>query len=269
MKCFFDIETLPDMRPGAREAFIKEARENIKPPSDMTKERALDELGITDPSARKYTSKDAALAQWCKEFGAAKADEVGDANWRKTAFDATKGHVCCIGWAMDDNPPEADFIQTVAGEKDILRFFFAELHKQFDARRRPLFIGHNHVAFDLPFIFRRAVILGVEPPMFLPRLPKAWDESVFDTMVQWAGHGNRISMDALCEALGIPGKDGMDGSMVCDAFMQGRIAEIAEYCRGDVHRTREIYKRLTFWREPKSSPQLDPADLVAPWEEAA
>ena len=166
MKCFFDIETLPDMRPGARDAFIKEARENIKPPSDMTKERALDELGITDPSARKYTSKDAALAQWCKEFGAAKADEVGDANWRKTAFDATKGHICCIGWAMDDNPPEADFIQTVADEKDILRFFFSELHKSFDARRRPLFIGHNHVAFDLPFIFRRAVILGVEPPMF-------------------------------------------------------------------------------------------------------
>ena len=104
-------------------------------------------------------------------------------------------------------------------------------------------------AFDLPFIFRRAVILGVEPPMFLPRLPKAWDESVFDTMVQWAGHGNRISMDALCEALGIPGKDGMDGSMVCEAFLQGRIKEIAGYCRGDVHRTREIYKRLTFWRD--------------------
>lgn len=81
-------------------------------------------------------------------------------------------------------------------------------------------------------------------------------------MVQWAGHGNRISMDALCEALGIPGKDGMDD--LIDAFMQGRIAEIAEYCRGDVHRTREIYKRLTFWREPSEALQLDPADLVAP-----
>ncbi len=57
--------------------------------------------------------------------------------------------------------------------------------------------------------------------------------------------------------------------MVCDAFLQGRIAEIAEYCRGDVYRTREIYKRLTFWREPESYPQLDSADLVAPWEKAA
>lgn len=33
---------------------------------------------------------------------------------------------------MDDNAPQTDFIQTVADEKDILRFFFAELHKQFD-----------------------------------------------------------------------------------------------------------------------------------------
>ena len=265
-----DIETLPDMRPGAREAFIEDARQNVRAPSDMTKERALDELGITDASERRFTAKDKALAMWCERFGKEKAEEIGDAAWRKTSFDATQGHICCIGWAMDDAAPESDFIQTINDERDVLRFFFSELHKNFDPRRRPLFIGHNHAAFDLPFIYRRAVILGVEPPRFLPTVPRPWDESVFDTMYQWAGHGNRIGMDALCKALGIPGKDGMDGSMVCDAFLQGRIAEISEYCKGDVERTRQIYKRMTFFPEVLAvGPELNEADITPPWEREA
>lgn len=247
-----DIETLPDMRPGVRESYIEDARNNVRAPSDMTKDQALNELGITDANQRKYTSKESALAMWCEQFGKSKAEEIGDANWRKTSFDATKGHVCCIGWALNDGEPTSDFIQTVADERDVLACFFSAVKQSFEqnSMRRPMFVGHNHVAFDLPFLFRRAVILGVEPPMIFPRLPKPWDESVFDTMVQWAGHGNRISMDDLCQALGIPGKDGMDGSMVCDAFLQGRIKDIADYCRGDVARTREIYRRLTFQKAP-------------------
>jgi len=260
MKTFLDTETLPDMRPGARESFIEDARNNVKAPSDMTKEKALDELGILDANERKFTSKDKALALWCERFGLEKAEEIGDANWRKTSFDATQGHICCIGWAVDEGEPFSDYIQTINDEREVLQFFFSVLHKHFDARRRPLFIGHNHVAFDLPFIFRRAVILGVEPPRFLPSIPRPWDESVFDTMYQWAGHGNRISMDALCKALGIPGKDGMDGSKVCDAYLNGQIAEIAEYCKDDVERTRQIYQRMTFYPGPLAiGPEADPA----------
>lgn len=263
-----DVETLPDMRPGARETFIEDARTNVRAPSDMTKEQALNELGITDASERKFTSKDAALARWCERFGAEQADSVGDANWRKTSFDATQGHLCCIGWAIDDEDPVSVRIDTIADEREMLASFFSALRKshQDHSTRQPLFIGHNHVGFDLPFIFRRAVILGVEPPMFLPQLPKAWDDSVFDTMVQWAGHGNRISMDNLCAALGIPGKDGMDGSMVCDAFIQGRIEDIATYCRQDVERTRAIYRRLTFYQAPTaaaSHPSLE--EPTPPW----
>lgn len=264
-----DIETLPDMREGAREAFIEDARQNAKAPSDLTKEKALDELGVTDANERKFTSKDKALAMWCERFGQEKAEEIGDANWRKTSFDATQGHICCIGWAVDDGEPFSDYIQTINDEKDVLAFFFNVMHKHFemDGHRRPIFVGHNHVAFDLPFIYRRAVILGVQPPAFLPTVPRPWDEFVFDTMYQWAGHGNRISMDALCHALGIPGKDGMDGSMVCDAFLQGRIAEIAAYCRGDVERTREMYRRMTFAKPAQvQASNINPADFVPDWE---
>jgi predicted PolB exonuclease-like 3'-5' exonuclease len=63
-------------------------------------------------------------------------------------------------------------------------------------------------------------------------------------MTAWAGGTNRISMDELCQILGIQGKDGFDGSQVAAAWSAGEHDKIAEYCRDDVYRTREIHKRF-------------------------
>ena len=53
-------------------------------------------------------------------------------------------------------------------------------------------------------------------------------------------------MDRLCKILGIPGKGDMDGSRVWPMVQSGKIAAVADYCRGDVDRTRAIHKRMTF-----------------------
>jgi hypothetical protein len=66
-------------------------------------------------------------------------------------------------------------------------------------------------------------------------------------MIEWAGFGNRISMDNLAKALGVKGKTvDMDGSQVWPEFEKGNIDKIANYCVDDVECTREIYNRLTF-----------------------
>ena len=97
MKVYLDIETLPDMRPGAREAFIEESRSDFKAPSDMSKGRAIAELGLNPKDKDvKYLTKEAALERWAEAFRETKADEVGDAEWRKTSFNPTRGHICCI-----------------------------------------------------------------------------------------------------------------------------------------------------------------------------
>lgn len=246
-----DVETLPDMREGVRDAYIAESRANFKAPSDMTKERAMSELGITDKNEIKFTSKDAALQMWANRFAAEKADEVGDAEWRKTSFDGARGQICCIGAAVDDGKVQKFYSQGApAGEEDILIDFFTwadDMHRA-DNMRQAVLVGHNIASFDLRFIFQRAVINGVRPPVFWPRNAKPWSECVFDTMTEWAGHNGRISLDKLCDALGIEGKSGMDGSMVCDEVMAGRIADVSEYCAHDVEITRKCYERMTFYR---------------------
>lgn len=250
MNIVIDIETIPDQRQGALEAFITDARENFRAPSTLTKDQAAKDLGLNDASEIKFTSKDAMLARWEAEFAATRAVEVAELAWRKTSFDGGAGRIAVASIAIDDDPPINFFSDSwQASERNILLDMFETLAQSYDpsAMTRPCFIGHNHVTFDLPFIWKRAIILGIKPPAFLPRNPRPWDNDiVFDTMTQWAGAGNRISMDALCSALGIPGKGGMDGLMVWDYVRSGRIEEVAEYCAGDVERTRAIYKRLTF-----------------------
>ena len=118
MNIYLDIESIPDMRPGKRDACIQAARDNFKAPSTLTKEQAAADLGLTDAIEIKFTSKDAMLARWAERFREEKADEVGDAEWRKTSFDGAKGQLCCIGVALDDSEPI-----TIYGDGSQLRAF--------------------------------------------------------------------------------------------------------------------------------------------------
>jgi hypothetical protein len=97
---------------------------------------------------------------------------------------------------------------------------------------------------------QRYIVNGIKPHVILSRAAQAkpWEsEKVFDTMVQFAGVGNRISLNKLCMALDVPTSKGeMDGSMVGQAVADGRIAEVAEYCQKDVMATKAVFERMTF-----------------------
>lgn len=244
---FIDIETIPDMRPGARDAFIKAAAEDVKPPAGYTKEQFAADLGITDKEKIKFTAKDSLAAQWCEEVGPGKSEEIGDAAWRRTSFDATQGQILMIGLAAGDDAPVVFFGE----EHDILadlRRFIADVQGA-QHMGLPTYVGHNLIDFDLPFIFRRSVILGEQTHSAFPVMPSRYSERVYDTMTRWAGHGNRIKLEALAAALGAGSKGGIDGSQVYDYFAAGRIAELAEYCKNDVVMTREVWRRMNFIKE--------------------
>jgi predicted PolB exonuclease-like 3'-5' exonuclease len=229
---YLDIETIPDQRPGA----IDEYRAEVKAPA-------------------QYKKADS-IAAWLAENREAEAE----AAWLKTSFDGGAGQIVAIGFAVDDEP--ADCYHHVAGlsvasENGILKAFF-------DAVVTPLgagttFVGHNLIGFDLPFLWKRAMVHQIKPPIWFPRAPKPWSERVADTMLLWdptqrAGG----SMARVCRALGIEGKGDIDGSQVWPMVREGRIAEVADYCRGDVERTRTMYRRMTFASLERS------AELAAP-----
>ena len=232
MNIYFDIETIPAQDPAAIElikADIEKQKLLVKAPSNYKDQEKIDSYVKAEQD---------------------KLDADFDATYRKTSFDGGLGQICCIGYAIDDNAPLAI---CNGSESDILNTFYQSLMDEYNpsSQQRPKFIGHNIVNFDLRFMFQRSVMNNVKPPMMIPFNAKSWDESIFDTMTAWAGHGNRVSLDKLCKIFNIPLKgseigEEIDGSMVWDFYQAGRIQDIAKYCAGDVERTRQAYKRMTF-----------------------
>lgn len=239
-----DIETLPDLRPGARERYIETARENVKVPAGSTKETLAADLGITDKETIKFTSRSTLDARWIEEIGPSQAEPAGDSEWRKTSFSGLSGQLLMIGIAVDD---EAPFV--LDGEEalilDDFKRILADVQKR-DHMGLPTFVGHNLIDFDLPFIFHRSVMLGVAPHITFPVAPSRYSERIYDTMTKWAGFNGRVKLDLLAQALDVGGKGDIDGSMVYDYYAAGRINELIEYCKNDVAMTREVYRRMTF-----------------------
>ena len=222
---YFDIETIPSQQPGIIDEF---------------------RAAVTAPA--QYKKADS-IADWLAQNRDAEAEEA----WLKTSFDGGLGHVVCIGYAIDDQPAEClsvdgELIGDANAEADLLREFFDVL--TYEAGTKLRFVGHNLIGFDLPFLWKRAMVLGVKPPWTFPRNPKPWSELVDDTMLMWDSTQRAGgSMDRLCRLFGIPGKAGMDGSKVWPAVRDGRIADVVAYCKGDVERTRQLHKRMTFAQE--------------------
>lgn len=214
---FFDIETIPSQLPGILDEF---------------------KAAVTAPA--QYKKADS-IAEWLRENRDAEAER----QWLNTSFDGGLGQICVIGVALGDDDPVSFAVSdlSTAAERQVLSDFFGVVAMAGAGSR---VIGHNVIGFDMRFVWQRAMVLGVKPPFHFPRDPKPWGDQAFDTMTAWSGVKDRISMDRLCRIFGIEGKGDMDGSKVWPMVQEGRIAEVAEYCRGDVLRTRAMFKRMTF-----------------------
>lgn len=215
MNIYLDLETIPT----ENAELIADIASTIKPPATMRKAETI--------------------AEWVKND---KQSAIDDAV-AKTSFDGTYGSICCIGYAIDDG----DVLSvTNINEKEIILQFFDALYAANPRNLDITIVGHNVAEFDLKFLFKRCVVLGIKPPDFIPFKAKSWDKTIFDTMTEFAGYKDRISLDKLCKVLGIESNNTHTGADVYPMYKEDKIAEIASYCEDDVSITRQVYKRLNF-----------------------
>ena len=141
-------------------------------------------------------------------------------------------------------------------EAELVRRFFDGIDKY-----RPVIVSWNGGGFDLPVLHYRALVHGIQAPRY-------WDTGHFDREAKWDNYLGRYQfrhtdlMDVLAMytgrnnaplqeialLLGLPGKLGMDGSKVFDAYREGRIADIRNYCETDVLNTWLVYLRFQLMR---------------------
>lgn len=204
-----DIETIPTVE----KSVIDEIAAGILPPGNISKAETI--------------------AAWHADKKPLLIDEAV----RKTSFDGTYGRVIVFGMAVDNADPE---VWHSAFEADLLKHI-AEII----VPPSPNIIGHN-VSWDIRFLWQRFAVNNIPAPYWLGVAIRAKPWDFGDTMLMWnPDREKRISLDKLCRALGVPTSKGkMDGSMVYEYFLAGKLEEIAAYCAGDVAATREVYRRL-------------------------
>lgn len=136
-----------------------------------------------------------------------------------------------------------------ATEGELIERFFDGVE-----RYSPTLVSWNGSGFDLPVLHYRALISGVEAARY-------WDVGEddrgfrynnylgrfhwrhLDLMDVLAGYQFRAAapLDEIATLLGFPGKMGMSGARVWDAFHGGDIVGIRNYCETDVLNTYLVY----------------------------
>lgn len=213
MMLTFDIETLP---------------------TDDAEIIAALEATISAPGQYK---KPESIAEWMT----ANKETILKELVAKTSFDGIFGRVACIAWS--EHSDEIDSSLENDSEGDAIERFYSGIGSEVTT-----FCGHNVHGFDLQFLKHRSIIIGIRPPKNILRAmnAKAWDDCIADTMLMWSpDREKRASLDKLCKAFGITGKDGFDGSMVADTWKTDP-GKVIEYCKDDVRRAMAVYKRIVF-----------------------
>jgi 3'-5' exonuclease len=141
-------------------------------------------------------------------------------------------------------------------EAEIIQRFFDGIEKY-----TPQLVSWNGGGFDLPVLHYRGLIHGV-------RAPRYWDTGDDDREFRYNNYISRYHMrhcdvmdllslyqpravaplDEIAQLLGFPGKLGMDGSQVWDAFQAGKLPEIRNYCETDVVNTYLVFARFQAMR---------------------
>lgn len=155
-------------------------------------------------------------------------------------------------------------------EGQMIQRFFDGIEKY-----TPNVISWNGAGFDLPVLHYRGMIHHVTAPRY-------WDMGEDDREFKWnnyisryhsrhtdlmdllalyQGRGN-APLDQLAQLCGFPGKLGMDGSKVWDAYQAGEIEAIRNYCETDVVNTYLVYLRFQQMRGVLNTQSLEKEEAL-------
>lgn len=143
-----------------------------------------------------------------------------------------------------------------SSELEIIQRFFDGIEKY-----TPDLVSWNGGGFDLPVLHYRAMRHGIVAPRY-------WESGDEDQAFRFNNYLNRyhtrhldlmdvlsgfqararVSLQSMATLLGFPGKLGMSGDKVWDAYLDGQIELIRDYCETDVLNTYLVFLRFEMMR---------------------
>lgn len=158
-------------------------------------------------------------------------------------------------------------------EKELVSEFFRAVEK------RPTLISWNGNGFDLPVLQYRALIHSITSTPY-------WDVGDFDREFRYNNYQSRYHkrhvdimdvlaryqprvnapLDEISKLIGLPGKSGIGGASVFNAYLDGELQAIRDYCEIDALNTYLIFLRYELIRGEYSVTQYKAEiELVRNW----
>ncbi len=158
------------------------------------------------------------------------------------------GKIICISVGILDKSDKI-MIKSFAGddEKKLLEEFGEIFNRP--KLRDVILCAHNGKEFDFPWIARRFLINGMQPPKpFQLFGKKPWEIPHLDTMELWkfGDYKSYVSLELLANVFGLPTpKDDIDGSMVASMYwIEKDLFRIVQYCEKDVLTLANVFRRM-------------------------
>ena len=166
---------------------------------------------------------------------------------------------CCLRWS-EDKVHVSTIGKIEDDEATVLRKFY-----ELSERYTPQLVSWNGGGFDLPVLHYRSLIHGISAARYWDMGDGDFGDSrdfkwnnylsryhmrhcdLMDVLAMYNGRAN-APLDQMAKLCGFPGKMGMDGSKVWDAFQQGQLQEIRDYCETDAANTYLMFMRFQLLR---------------------
>lgn len=141
-------------------------------------------------------------------------------------------------------------------EKDLIQRFYSGIEKYV-----PQLVSWNGGGFDLPVLNYRALVHGVQAPLFWETGEENRDFrfnnyvsryhsrhlDLMDVLAMYQPRNN-APLDEVAQLAGLPGKIGVGGAKVWETWLAGGHAQVRDYCEADTANTYLLFLRYQHLR---------------------
>ena len=193
---------------------------------------------MPDPEVKTGNLKDP--DKIAEKVAEAKAEQIG-----RMALSPLYGRVCAFVAMEDENAVAKECLEAESDAEEIR--VIESIFRAFPGKR---VVTYNGNGFDLPFVYRRAVMLGIDIREFgVPTLAEMTarynNKHHVDLMQVWCGWGNFEKLDNIANALLADRKIEIDFRDFPELIKtpEGR-TRLLDYCRQDVNLTMKLWNRI-------------------------
>lgn len=201
---------------------------------------------MPEPEIKAGNLKDP--AKIAEKMAAAKAEQLS-----KAALDPLTARIICYAAVGEIGNDEEIAVETADAPTDDAERALVQSIMEMLGSKGIRIVTWNGIGFDLPMIYKRAMILGIDPGNFGAPPLTAWTKRYstdrhYDLMQIWGGWSSMgfAKLDTVAGmVLGERKTDGIDVATFADVMQteEGR-AKISEYCLQDTRLTWRLWKRF-------------------------